>query len=376
MPRRISSLYAGLALCLLPLLGCQQQTVKNAPGALPNTPIGDEKTPLTATTYFAHGHLLERQGDLEHAIVQYQRALKIQPEFLSARNRLGITLNKLARHSEATAEFRQALVGHENESYLQNNLGFSLYLEGKYPEALTVLKRAVELKPDFVRARTNLALVHAKLGQFDEAYAALKQDGNDADAAFNMGMILTEAKHYREAAKYLELALSGRPNFEDARQQLRIVARLAAQQDTNGAGSIPVEAGLVSDSPRTNAKLTQAGLTEPAPMATTGPLNSTTNSTPAQISTTDTPTPSPTTPPAPTEPSTSGTTTPVSEPVTTATTPTPSSTPPTLEPEPTPATPIESPASNSPVIEEPMPIEPITGGPETPQAEPCPDQPN
>lgn len=368
MPRRISSLTAGLTLCLISAFGCQQQTVKNTPGALPNTPLGDEKTPLTATTYFAHGHLLERQGDLEHAVVQYRRALQLQPEFLSARNRLGITLNKMAKHSEASAEFRQALVGHENEAYLQNNLGFSLYLENKYTEAQAVLARAVELKPDFARARTNLALALAKLEKFDEAYAALKQDGNEGDSAFNMGMILTEARHYREAARYLELALSSRPNFEDARQQLRIVARLAAQQDTNGAGAIPVEAGLASDSPRTNAKLTQAGLTEPTPMATdatAAPLNST-NSTPAQTSTIDTPTPSTTTPPAPTEPSTSGTTTPVNEPGTTVTTPTPPSTPPTIEPEPTPATPIESPASNSPVIEEPMPIEPITGEPETP----------
>lgn len=209
-------------------VGCQEPAQRTSPGALPRPPVGSIEPRINATTYFAHGHLLERQGQFERAVVQYRKALRLRPQFLSARNRLGITLNKLGRHFEASDEFRRAIADYPNLAYLHNNLGFSLYLEERYAEAEAALQRALELKPDFARAHMNRALVLARLERFDEAYSELLAAGNEADACFNMGMILTEAGRYAEAAQYLETALALRPDFEAARRQLRSVARLAA----------------------------------------------------------------------------------------------------------------------------------------------------
>lgn len=222
-------------------VGCNEPAHRAAPGALPRPAAADLEPKINATTYFAHGHLLERQGQFERAVVQYRKALLLRPTFLSARNRLGITLNKLGRHFEATDEFRQAIADHPNLAHLQNNLGFSLYLQENYAEAQAVLQRALELKPDFPRAHTNQALVLGRLDRFDDAFSELLQVGSEANACFNMGMILTEAERYADAAHYLETALAIKPDFDAARQQLREVARLAAEAQAAAQRALAAE---------------------------------------------------------------------------------------------------------------------------------------
>lgn len=234
------------------LLGCQQEVAKNSPGALP-APSADEMQPksVNATTLFAHAHLLERQGEFDRAIAQYRRAIEQKPDFVTARNRLGITLNKVGKHAEATAEFRKALESQPNSAYLLNNLGFSLYLQGDHAESLGVLRRAVELSPDFSRARMNYAVALAKTSQYDQAFEELKKVGTEADANYNLGMLLTEGARYAEAAQRFEMALAFNPKLEAARAQLREVSRLAAglPPTQNGALASSSEPRMLSALP-------------------------------------------------------------------------------------------------------------------------------
>lgn len=218
-----------LAGILALLAGCEQsQMGRTSPGLLPSAAPSDDTPPITSTTYFAHAHLLERQGNFEQAVAQYRQVLASRPNFIAARNRLGITLNKLARHEEATREFETAVSQQPTSAYLRNNLGFSLYLEGRFDEAEAELARAVELKPDFDRAMMNHALALAKLQRYEQAFKAFQKVCPPADAYFNIGLLLTEAGRYADAAQYLQGALDLRPDFEAARNQLHEVSRLAA----------------------------------------------------------------------------------------------------------------------------------------------------
>jgi tetratricopeptide (TPR) repeat protein len=216
-------------------VGCQASPPSSSLGNLPQPRLTGAEPEISAPTYFAHGHLLERQGQFDRAAKQYQRALTLDPEHLVARNRLGITLNKLGRHAEASAQFQWALARCPTAAYLHNNLGFSRYLEGKYEEAEAALRRALELKPHFARAHMNHALALARLDRLDEAFAELTQASNEADAHFNMGVILIDAGEYDKAEHHLEAALAIRPNFDAAQQQLREASRLAAEAQTRQA---------------------------------------------------------------------------------------------------------------------------------------------
>ncbi len=212
------------------LVACQTTEQQFNPGALPQSHT-DATPRLNASTYVAHGHLLEQQGRLEQAAEQYRKALELTPDLPAARNRLGITLNKLGRHAEASAEFRAALARQPNTAHLYNNLGFSLYLENRYEEADQALAHAIELQPNFTRAHMNRGLVLAKLNRDADALAAFMLAGSEADAYFNLAVIQTEARRYADAARTLEQALVHNPDFTEARAQLHEVSRLAAAEE-------------------------------------------------------------------------------------------------------------------------------------------------
>ncbi|MGE0479453.1 MAG: tetratricopeptide repeat protein [Phycisphaerae bacterium] len=216
---------------------CTQSKPTAGPGQLPARDSNDS-TPvkISATTYFAHGHLLERSGNLEAAVEQYRKALEAQPDFLTARNRLGITLNALGRHAEATAEFRRALAINPGQAHLHNNLAFSLYAEGNTADAEAAARRALELKPDFARARMNLGLILAKQERYDAALGEFRQGVGEADAYYNLALVQSEAGRFTDAVRSLDQALRIDPGNELARQHLHQIADRASQQD---AGMTP-----------------------------------------------------------------------------------------------------------------------------------------
>lgn len=226
---RACLLVAGMMLVVS--IGCQTEVQRSSPGALPSNTRTDINPRLNASTYFAHGHLLERQGNYKQAIEQYRRALELSPKFLSARNRLGIALNKLGSHAQASTEFRRAIEQKPTQAYLHNNLGFSLYLEHRYEQAVETLRHALELKPDYSRARMNYGVVLAKLGQYDQALSEFTLAAGKTEAYYNLGIIQTELGEYAAAARSLETALSMNPRFEAARRQLHAVARLTAEAE-------------------------------------------------------------------------------------------------------------------------------------------------
>jgi len=220
----VGATLAGLAACE------SARETAGEPGALPRRKPATSPR-LTAATYVAHAELLERRGELERAAAQYRQALELSPDLVTARNRLGIVLNKLGRHAEASVEFRQALAKNPQNAQLWNNLGFSLCLERNYEDAEAALARAVELQPSFRRARMNHAVALARLERYDEALAEFAQAGTLADAYYNVAVLQADAGHYAAAARSLELALQHNPNLEGAREQLREISRLAAAEE-------------------------------------------------------------------------------------------------------------------------------------------------
>ncbi len=213
-------------------IGCTTtEEYGNTPGALPTSHSSDVAPRLNAATYVAHGHLLERQGNFDGAVTQYRSALELTPTLTAARNRLGVTLNKLGLHAEATEEFRTATAQKPNSAQLHNNLGFSLYLEERYEEAEDAFARALELDPMFRRARMNHGLILVKLDQIEDALTNFRLVGSEVDARYNVALVLTDSGRYVDAAHQLEIALNENPDFGPARQQLRQISRLAATEE-------------------------------------------------------------------------------------------------------------------------------------------------
>ena len=116
--------------------------------------------------------LLRAEGRLAEAIEQFTKAIEINPTYVQAIIKLGITQQELGRTDEAIETFKRALEVHPGFVDMHYRLGL-LYTEGKdFDKAVEHLKLAVAGAPDSARIRAFLAMSLQNMGLMDRAAAA------------------------------------------------------------------------------------------------------------------------------------------------------------------------------------------------------------
>jgi Tfp pilus assembly protein PilF len=143
------------------------------------------------------GFELLQAGKISEAVGQFQRALRIKPDYADAHLKLGIALQQTGRVPEAIEQYQQALRLDPDQADAHYNLGLALAGAGRTPEAMEHWEQAVRLLPDF------------------------------AEAHYNLGVALQQAGKIKEASAHFEQALRIKPNFAEARDAL---TRLQAGQ--------------------------------------------------------------------------------------------------------------------------------------------------
>src|SRR5205085_3747397 len=107
------------------------------------------------------------------AITHWSRALALNPNFAQAHMNLGNALREEGRVTEAVTHLRRALQL-QPSPFTHNNLGLALSTLGER-EAVAHYQRAIALHPAFVEPYLNLALDLAAEGQVGEALALVRR---------------------------------------------------------------------------------------------------------------------------------------------------------------------------------------------------------
>ncbi len=94
------------------------------------------------------GHSLYHLGRYYEALVQFDEALLIDPEYVRAINNKGITLAQIGYYNEAIIYFDKALFIDPEYFKAFNNKGLTLYDIGKYEQSLTYFDKALEIEPE------------------------------------------------------------------------------------------------------------------------------------------------------------------------------------------------------------------------------------
>ncbi len=105
----------------------------------------DEDPSGEAVAFFNKGQDAHEKGDLPGAIANYERALKIVPEFPEAELQLGNAHQSLGNLSAAESAFRRAAGLREDWSLALANLGSVLVRKQSYVEAEKYLTKSIEL---------------------------------------------------------------------------------------------------------------------------------------------------------------------------------------------------------------------------------------
>lgn len=169
--------------------------------------------------WVAHSNLANRlfeSGRTDEALAHAHRALELQPGQAELHNNLGHFLLELGRAAEAPARFREALRLRPRFAVAEFNLGVALLRLGGDPdEAERCFARAIEARPDYVRARTVLAGLWLDRGRVDEAVRQLEQAlavlPDDPDANNNLGNARLRQGRVEDAIARYRRALRAAP---------------------------------------------------------------------------------------------------------------------------------------------------------------------
>jgi tetratricopeptide (TPR) repeat protein len=206
-PRQKAALEHNLAIALkqqrrfsqaLPLFDSAKATV-------PEMPLVD----------YNRGNTLQHLGRMREAVESYRLALARNPLDLAAHRELNELLYRLGDDENFLRSYDDAALMYPEIGELPLRKGNLLYLKGEFEQARECFQRAVALVPDSVTPHDGLALVLARLNEFDSAIAehqtGLRMEPENAHGWRNYAQTLLTAGDAKAALVAAERAVALEP---------------------------------------------------------------------------------------------------------------------------------------------------------------------
>jgi tetratricopeptide (TPR) repeat protein len=217
--------------------------------------------PDYADVFFKLGLSMLRHGDHEQARAAFLDALRINEGYTEARFYLGVSYLDERLYREALPHFERAAGEKPGYADLQCYLGATYFYLGELKKAQAVLDRALKLSPGYPKARyyyglllyaigekkdaveylsggigeldrpgsasVNLALVHLKEGNLEEAMHVLNDileaGGESADVLYFLGEVYMRMDRLSEAEELFRRSLGINPSFLRAKEKLAVL---------------------------------------------------------------------------------------------------------------------------------------------------------
>jgi tetratricopeptide (TPR) repeat protein len=153
-----------------------------------------KKAPQKVRPHNNLGNALKRQGKIEEAIEEFNRALQINPGYAKAHNNLGTALAAQGKTDAAIKHFGFALYIDPNYAAAHSNIGVALASRDELEKAIVHFKAALRLKPDYAKVHSNLGAALVRQGKLHEALAhfqtALRLKPDDVQTYKNLQICL------------------------------------------------------------------------------------------------------------------------------------------------------------------------------------------
>lgn len=140
---------------------------------------------LKAETLYEQDHLLQNdlglayfaKGKLDLALVHFEKALAIKPDYAGAWNNMGTVYLKLEEWDKAIDSFNHALdhLLYATPHFALTNLGEAYRGKGDYERSIEFYKKALDAEPRFFRAHRGLGRIYMTMGDYDAAASSLQK---------------------------------------------------------------------------------------------------------------------------------------------------------------------------------------------------------
>lgn len=252
---------AGTACLLLLISGCQSTGNWQLPG-MTLSRKADLKHP--EEMHLAYGRYSEQNGDVAKARESYETVLDENQKSVDAI--LGLARLDLlgGRPEQAERRFKEAISVAPSSAEAIEATGQFYLSQERYDEAVQVLTRGVELAPANRRMRQRLAIALARQGNLTAAETHFVEAVGDAEADYNIGLILYERGDSVQAEQRLLSAVMKKPSLAQAQHWLDVV-----RQEQQSRGIIGTNLTMRMQAPDPGA--TPGGLPQYAPSRTGDP---------------------------------------------------------------------------------------------------------
>ncbi len=173
-----------------------------------------------AKKYLLEGTSLLRARRFPEAEKSLRESLRLRPDDPEVLNNLGTTVWEQGRAAEATAYYLRALQFRPRDFGILNNLGIALWDQDRPERAVVFYRRALDIQPDSLDTQINLAVALSDLGEFDDALTLLRKvlvlNPNSPEAWDNAGMTFARQGHSDQAIACYDRAIALRPDFGEA----------------------------------------------------------------------------------------------------------------------------------------------------------------
>jgi eukaryotic-like serine/threonine-protein kinase len=190
--------YAGLADCYLMVPGFSIEPPRTI---LPKAKAAAEKAvQLDESLAEAHTSLALIASHLEwnwtEAKKHYERALELNPNYATAHHWYGDAyLAPAGKLDDALTELRKAQELDPLSPIITADMGKNLILAGRYAEGIDLLRKTLELDPNFNQAHDRLWLAYVGTGNYQQATAELRQtQAHTSSSQYRANWAFLEAK--------------------------------------------------------------------------------------------------------------------------------------------------------------------------------------
>jgi len=154
----------------------------------------------------------------------YQKILTINPNFLQAKNNLGLVLLAEDDYLNAKKIFKAVIEINPKIISAQYSLGFIFKKIGDYENSIKCFNKVIEINPNQLNANYNLGLIYKEIGNQENAEKYFKEEirlnPKLVDAHNNLGIVFSNLGNYEDAIKCFITALKFDVNFISAKENL------------------------------------------------------------------------------------------------------------------------------------------------------------
>ncbi len=150
-------------------------------------------------------------------------------------NNFGVVYSQKGMYEEAISKLRRAIEINPNYSGVYNNLGIAYLGKGMHDEAIVEFERALEISPSYAEVHRGLGIAYSNKAMYDEATVelgkALAINSDDAHTHYVLGMTYHRMGTYNEAITEFKMVLGINPHYFEVHRGLGIAYSNKAMYD-------------------------------------------------------------------------------------------------------------------------------------------------